>query len=278
VDHAWENRRTRGTTPLSDRAALLSTITPLDGGEGEWGAMSISVGGKVLVVLMVAAVPVALGACKVVDDVGSAASSALGARDECQPNCAGMDCGDDGCGGSCGSCSWGQTCSWSGHCECTPNCGGSRCGDDGCGGSCGSCGSHEECQSGSCVCVHSCSGIQCGDDGCGGWCGECPSGLDCLFGSCVCTPYCGDARCGDDGCGGSCGSCVDWEVCSGGRCRPRPPVRPDCTHPLSETGVPLNPECSPCVAKVCEDKPACCSLRWDSSCTRAADTVCPGHT
>ena len=41
-----------------------------------------------------------------------------------------------------------------GYCysACTPNCTGKECGDDGCGGSCGSCGTNEHCSSGSCVC------------------------------------------------------------------------------------------------------------------------------
>ena len=30
----------------------------------------------------------------------------------CTPDCYGRQCGDDGCGGSCGSCSYGQTCSY----------------------------------------------------------------------------------------------------------------------------------------------------------------------
>jgi len=36
-------------------------------------------------------------------------------------------------------------------CDCAPSCGSSVCGDDGCGGSCGSCGINEECQAGQCV-------------------------------------------------------------------------------------------------------------------------------
>ena len=35
--------------------------------------------------------------------------------------------------------------------SCTPNCGGNVCGDDGCGGSCGTCGIWETCSAGSCV-------------------------------------------------------------------------------------------------------------------------------
>ncbi|MCA9607115.1 MAG: hypothetical protein KC619_16025, partial [Myxococcales bacterium] len=52
----------------------------------------------------------------------------------CVPSCVGRTCGDDGCGGSCGTCTTG-TCE-AGTCSCTPNCVGRTCGDDGCGGSC----------------------------------------------------------------------------------------------------------------------------------------------
>jgi hypothetical protein len=68
----------------------------------------------------------------------------------CNPACSGKQCGDDGCGGSCGSCSSGTSCSASGTCvaptpSCTPACSGKQCGDDGCGGSCGSCSSGYSC-------------------------------------------------------------------------------------------------------------------------------------
>jgi MYXO-CTERM domain-containing protein len=56
--------------------------------------------------------------------------------------CANRACGDDGCGGSCGTCPQGQTCT-DGECKvppsCVPSCAGKTCGDDGCGGSCGAC-------------------------------------------------------------------------------------------------------------------------------------------
>ena len=57
--------------------------------------------------------------------------------------------GDDGYGGSCGTCGSGESCS-NGKCvpNCTPNCTGKECGDDGCGGSCGECGSGKTCESG----------------------------------------------------------------------------------------------------------------------------------
>ncbi len=65
----------------------------------------------------------------------------------CQETCGQKVCGDDGCGGSCGSCASGKVCNSSGQCveSCAPACSGKDCGDDGCGGSCGSCASGESC-------------------------------------------------------------------------------------------------------------------------------------
>lgn len=63
--------------------------------------------------------------------------------DGCVPQCDGKYCGDDGCGGSCGSCDAGTVCSAAtNRCvatTCTPDCRGRQCGGDGCGGSCGGC-------------------------------------------------------------------------------------------------------------------------------------------
>ncbi len=63
---------------------------------------------------------------------------------------------------------------------CTPDCVGKFCGDDGCGGSCGTC-PLDNCDivTGTCPCVPDCSDKTCGDDGCGGSCGECPDGTSC---------------------------------------------------------------------------------------------------
>ena len=72
-------------------------------------------------------------------DAGFGSDAALGTDAGCTSSCVGLECGDDGCGGTCGSCTTG-TCA-SGTCSCTPNCTGRTCGDDGCGGSCGTCGS-----------------------------------------------------------------------------------------------------------------------------------------
>jgi len=64
-------------------------------------------------------------------------------------------CGDNGCGGSCGTCPGGQSCTASGRCEgvCEPQCAGRECGADGCGGLCGECAPGETCDNrGLCGC------------------------------------------------------------------------------------------------------------------------------
>jgi len=103
---------------------------------------------------------------------------------------------------------------------CSSNCAGRECGDDGCGGSCGTC-PGGSCINGICnyACMPNCRDKNCGDDGCGGSCGDC-SGGECVHGVCSCfiAPDCRDKECGPDGCGGSCGTCRDGE-CVGGRCQ-----------------------------------------------------------
>jgi hypothetical protein len=141
----------------------------------------------------------------------------------CTPQCAGKTCGSDGCGGSCGTCMSGQTCSVSGQCACTPACTGKQCGPDGCGGSCGSCAGNEACNgSGVCACVPSCTGRACGNDGCGGSCGACPSGQACNngLGQCVMgLNPCEGLECGPDGDGGTCGTCpFDFTCTPQGSC------------------------------------------------------------
>ncbi len=61
----------------------------------------------------------------------------------CTPNCAGKECGFDGCQGTCGACPGDDVCV-TGQC-CTPDCQGKDCGTNGCGGSCGACGADHVC-------------------------------------------------------------------------------------------------------------------------------------
>lgn len=100
---------------------------------------------------------------------------------------------------------------------CVPKCNGNTCGNDGCGGSCGSCPNNGLCNAGKC-CVPNCQGKQCGDNGCGGSCGVCTTNSFCSSQSqCVvgCSPQCGTTKnCGPDLCGGSCGTCSSGFICN----------------------------------------------------------------
>jgi hypothetical protein len=137
------------------------------------------------------------------------------------PKCTGKVCGDNGCGGSCGSCNGAQEQCLDGKCKCVPACTGKQCGPDGCGGVCGTCQATENCVNGKCKCAPQCTGKVCGSDGCGGECGACPAQHVCsIEGKCVCIPDCTGKVCGSDGCGGSCGSCQPGQVCVNGKCPP----------------------------------------------------------
>jgi hypothetical protein len=107
---------------------------------------------------------------------------------------------------------------------CTPACDGKACGDDGCGGFCGTCQDGEVCKvdglcatpTGPDACAQSCSelGYECGDH-CGASCGTCPTGETCVNHACECAPKCSAATCGqDNGCGGTCGPCAAAVTCS----------------------------------------------------------------
>ncbi|MEC8025906.1 MAG: hypothetical protein VX223_18385 [Myxococcota bacterium] len=106
----------------------------------------------------------------------------------CTAKCENKNCGPDGCGGFCGICSAGTSCTTSGVCSspsCQPKCDNKQCGPDGCGGFCGICESGKACNgAGLCAggtgeCTPNCEGKSCGDDGCGNQCGKCPPGAIC---------------------------------------------------------------------------------------------------
>jgi len=185
----------------------------------------------------------------------------------CTPDCSGLVCGDDGCGGSCGTCNTGEFCN-SGACEttCTPDCTGLACGDDGCGGSCGTCGTGEVCNSGVCesTCTLDCVNKECGSDGCGGSCGSCEDyeycdaqsecALDCID-DCDTT---GDKFCADNTLQ-ECGNydddpCLEYEYT-------------DCGSDLCQ-----NAECvsSGCTGATCGDDDDCCP----EDCTNSEDSDC----
>ncbi|MEC8023958.1 MAG: lamin tail domain-containing protein [Myxococcota bacterium] len=155
----------------------------------------------------------------------------------CTAVCEGKACGDDGCGGSCGTCDSGEQCTQDGQCDIV------TCSND------TSCPAGSQCDlaSGICVCAPQCTGKTCGDDGCGGTCGvcplgsfcledgtcelldcasdsQCPIGSNCVGGQCVCSPSCAPGQqCGGDGCGGQCGQCPNGSICSStGACIAQP--------------------------------------------------------
>jgi len=120
-------------------------------------------------------------------------------QDCCRPQCDGKDCGDDGCGGTCGNCGGNADCSPAGVCQV-------RCGavpSNSCDGYCG-----QQYGAGGCFC-----------DGynCAMFPGSCC--ID-FAACCTCEPYCDGRECGDDGCGGVCGLCTDGTACEDGRCEP----------------------------------------------------------
>jgi hypothetical protein len=135
-------------------------------------------------------------------------SGQIDAAPVCVPSCAGRECGDDGCGGSCGSCPIAAPkCGDDGKCafaDCVPDCEGKECGYEmRCGTLCGSCpsivpfcGPEGLCQADECV--PDCMGEsipnsnyfypkkECGLDGCGGLCGECLApGSTCVQNQCT---------------------------------------------------------------------------------------------
>ena len=160
----------------------------------------------------------------------------------CTPNCGSNVCGDDGCGGSCGTCSDPEKSICNGGqcvsaCEPAPiRCNFAECGADACGGSCGTCGPGETCIDGACEtlevsdplsCFGRCGNLNPAGCSCAADCvadGSCCPDYDSTCGSCI--PSCGDKVCGPDGCGGSCGSCGDDAVCSAGVCITG--CQPDC--------------------------------------------------
>ena len=169
-------------------------------------------------------------------DFGETGDAQGGKDSACTPSCldeggALLTCGDNGCGGSCGTCETGSWCD-EGSCVggCVPACDGKVCGPDGCEGSCGDCAAGSACDpAGQCIpdCVPTCvnetgEDIVCGPDGCGGSCGTCLGGDTCeADGQCVgdCVPACDGKACGPDGCEGTCGDCQGTDTCdAAGQC------------------------------------------------------------
>ena len=124
------------------------------------------------------------------------------------------------------SCNSGYKCQ-SGACttDCTADCTGKECGDDGCGGNCGTCDNAPapECINENTLRIYIVPG-ECDDKGkCSYDYSDQTCGYECDNGVCTdCEPDCDD-KCGgaSDGCGGSCNaSCPSGKVCSSQTCVP----------------------------------------------------------
>lgn len=243
------------------------------------------------------------------------AGDAVGETDsKCIPSCEGKECGNDGCGGLCGTCSDPMPFCTDGVCvsTCVADCEGKECGDDGCGGSCGECEDDFACELGICRFVPWCPDGECGNeescwtcpDDCGACCGNglcedkyaetcgtCPKDCgcacdeSCLAGSCVETA-CDGKECGGDGCGGSCGACADHHECIDGHCSYVPWCGDDGCDP-DETCTTCPADCGICCgdgacdleqAEDCATCPADCGCDCGESCEEGAcvNTACSG--
>ncbi len=221
----------------------------------------------------------------------------LGASCDCVADCAGKECGDDGCGGQCPpGCGANQTCT-ANLCECT----GLTCGEECCSGV-------QTCYADHC-CTPDCAGKECGGDGCGGLCGSCDGTLSCgTDGLCGCEG--GLTECGTecvntasdiDHCGDCITACTPPQVCASGGCADScDPGQDNCDGSCADlTSDPAHcgscdHACSPgasCLSSVCTcaggltDCPSgCVDLTTDPSncgtCGRACDGCidgqCPG--
>ncbi len=171
--------------------------------------------------------------------------------------------------------------------SCRRSCQDRECGDDGCGGTCGTCTDGKVCQAGTCACAADdhkacCAQAVCWFDSCGAQgtkVVDCPFG--CKEGACeACVPQCSGKECGEDGCGKDCGTCtvgscagLKWTpvaTCPAGTCIPGQVQDCDDGNPCTVDTCDPNAGCSrrnvdtgtTCVAGACVDvlwtKPITC--------------------
>ena len=224
----------------------------------------------------------------------------------CKAACGDKQCGDDGCGASCGACGDGLACS-AGRClTCAPSCAqGVQCGDDGCGGTCGDCPNGYTCESpvGLCVkplsatsCAGQCDGLRTLSNGthcsCNPTtCGKTytlPDGNKAYAGPCCsdaatkctnCVKSCSGKQCGDDGCGGSCGSCSSSKQCEADQCVSKTGCSGRCGtyNRLEYPGI--SPDI---VGKVCSCHERCivegdCCADFHTACASHCEPFCAGR-
>jgi hypothetical protein len=205
----------------------------------------------------------------------------------CVPDCAGKDCGTDGCGGSCGDCCEGDDCvDQDGDGFDALEQGGTDCDDhrasvhpgapEGCDGLDNDCDADIDegcppCRDAACdgaLCATDCEAPACALDCCDGACGLCEDGAVCITGAC-CQPDCVGRECGSDGCGGACGACPEWSQCDDdGLCQ----VYNECGVHDGQAG------CGGCACQACvaETDPFCAQHPWDDRCVSLCKNECGG--
>ena len=195
---------------------------------------------------------------------------------ECQPQCDGLACGEDGCGGTCGQCDAGLICQAGACVDPSEICNGPTepSGDD-CGdltdiGCCDESGRLYWCEGDQLFCWD-CAGA--GQPECG-WQAEyewynCdtdgsadPTGSNPMICGDDCVPDCAGKECGADGCGGDCGPCEGDAVCEDSVCIGA--CQDECA--AGDTG------CEDGAPFVCEAGPDGCLLKTFSQCS--ADQTC----
>jgi hypothetical protein len=154
----------------------------------------------------------------------------------CTPKCTGKACGDDGCGGSCGTCGSGETCSPGGVCTTGGNC------------------AHPICSTGgkltsSC---DSCTTKICAQDS---FC--CSSSWDSI---CVgeVNSICGESCTGGGGGGGG-------NTCSHALCSTGTKLTSGCGADATDAA---------CTTQICAADKFCCNTTWDSQCVGEVSSIC----
>jgi len=244
-------------------------------------------------------------ACTCPADCGTCPACCTGM--ECISPSTDAQCGQGGA--SCTACT-GQELCVAGTCLCQPACDGKDCGPDGCGGICGVCVdglscTDDSCEEGACIfdinefyCIISTTCVPSGTEKPGNMCRKClpnvdqegwsdaPDGFPCGTGKfchqgACCDPVanCVGKDCGDDGCGGSCGECGLCAFCvDSGICEPFP------------EGTDPNDVCGEALPETCDDdgwcngKGACrkwpggtiCSPKSCTGSTRSPTLYCDG--
>ena len=157
------------------------------------------------------------------------------------------------------------------HSTCLPDCDFDECGDDGCGGSCGTCPEAAPfCNEGLCETMACNDGICDASENCGSCPEDCPCPGDevCFNGAC-CSVSCDGKDCGDDGCGGSCGECEVGKNCEAGACVAGGGLGCEALDGPGCNGC-------PCEACVCDLDPYCCDTLWDGICADECIQQCGG--